>query len=230
MKTLHSVIAIGLVGCLLAFPLVEARALQEAQQPAEPGITDWNNLQQLNVGDKVEVVHHNLSKYKGKVLAWTEEAISLRTGGQDVTIPREEVYRVTQLSKGHRGRNVLISLGLGAAVGTLIGRAQWCSGEPGLNACTFVGLVMGSGIGAGVGAAFPGHPTIYRASHKDQEEHSEAQPAPLPGKQAVRSDVQKSDLIPSEKREGCPDAQGKKAPRLLRHGFRKLGRTSEVER
>ncbi len=169
MKTLHSVIAIGLVGCLLALPLVEAKALQEAQPPAEPGISDWNNLQQLRVGDKVEVVRTDLSKYKGKVLAWTEELISLRLKNRDVTISREEVYRVTQLSKGHRGRNVLIGLGLGAAVGTLIGRAQWCSGEPGFNACTFVGLVMGTGIGAGVGAAFPSHPTIYRASRRKPE-------------------------------------------------------------
>ena len=170
MKTLHSVIAIGLVGCLLVLPLVEARALQEAQPPVEPGISDWDNLRQVRIGDKVEVVRHNLSKHKGKVLAWTEESISLRLKNQDVTIPREDVYRVTQLSKGHRGRNALIGLGLGAAAGTLIGRAQWCSGEPGFNVCTFVGLVFGVGIGAGVGSAFPGHPTIYRAPRRKSEE------------------------------------------------------------
>ena len=170
MKTLHSVIAIGLVGCLLALPLVEAKALQEAQPSAEPGISDWNNLQQLRVGDKVEVVRTDLSKYKGKVLAWTEESISLRLKNRDVTISREEVYRVTWLSKSKRGRNALIGLVVGAAVGTLIGRAQWCSGEPGFNACTFVGLVMGTGIGAGVGAAFPNHPTIYRASRRKSED------------------------------------------------------------
>ena len=139
-----------------------------AAQPQSPpsGESDWGNLRQLRVGDKVEVVRYNLSKHKGKMLAWTEESISLRLKNQEVTISREEVYRVTQLSKGHRGRNVLIGLGLGAAVGTLIGRAQWCSGEPGFNACTFVGLVMGTGIGAGVGAAFPNHPTIYRAPRR----------------------------------------------------------------
>ena len=142
-----------------------------AAQPQSPpsGESDWGNLRQLRVGDKVEVVRYNLSKHKGKMLAWTEESISLRLKNRDVTISREEVYRVTQLSKGHRGRNVLIGLGLGAAVGTLIGRAQWCSGEPGFNACTFVGLVMGTGIGAGVGAAFPNHPTIYRASRRKSE-------------------------------------------------------------
>ena len=163
MKYSRLVIAIGLVGCLLALPLADASASQKAQLPAEPDTSDWDNLQQLRIGDKVELVRVNLSKQKGTVLAWTEEAISLRIKGQDVTIPREEVYRVTWLSKSKRGRNALIGLGLGAAVGTLIGSAQWCSGEPGFNACTLVGLITGSGIGAGVGVQFPSHPTLYRA-------------------------------------------------------------------
>ena len=159
MKYSRSAMAIGLVGCLLALPLVETTALQEAQPPVETSITDWNNLRQLRVGDKVEVVRHNLGKHKGKVLAWTEESISLRLKNQDVTIPREEVYRVTWLSKSRRGgnRNVLIGLALGAAVGAVAASAAH---EP-------VGAVILFStplfIGIGVGAVIPSHPTIYRA-------------------------------------------------------------------
>ncbi len=169
MKFSRLVIAIGLVGCMLALPLAEAIASQQAQLPAEPAISDWDNLQQLRAGDKVEVVRHNLSKHKGRVLAWTEASISLRLKNQEITIPREDVYRVTWLSKSKRGRNALIGLVVGAVVGTLMGRAQWCSGEPGFNACTLVGLITGSGIGAGVGAAFPSHPTLYRAPRRKPE-------------------------------------------------------------
>ena len=167
---------VGLLFLFLAPALASGQTVNapdrlRAAQPQTAAVeTEWSNLQQLRVGDKVEVVRYNLSKHKGKMLAWTEESISLRLKNQEVTIPREEVYRVTWLSKSKRGRNALIGLVVGAAVGTLIGRAQWCSGEPGFNACTFVGLVMGTGIGAGVGAAFPNHPTIYRASRRKSED------------------------------------------------------------
>ena len=167
MKTLHSVIAIGLVCCLLAFPLIEARALQEAQPPPEPGISDWNNLRQVRIGDKVEVVRHNLGKHKGKVLAWTEESISLRLKNQDVTIPREEVYRVTLLSKNHRLRNSMIGMGLGflAAVAVVASRPEETSTY---NALARAPVLIG--IGAGVGAAFPSHPTLYRAPRREHED------------------------------------------------------------
>lgn len=170
MKYSRLVIAIGLVGCLLALPLAEAIASQKAQLPAEPDTSDWNNLRQLRIGDKVELVRMNLSKHKGRVLAWTEEAISLRIKGQDVTIPRKDVYRVTWLSKSKRGRNALIGLVVGAGVGAVFGATvtfgDLSPDDPGYmtaaEAAVATSLFFG-GIGAGVGAAFPSHPTLYRA-------------------------------------------------------------------
>ena len=164
MKYSRIVIAIGLVGCLLALPPADASASQKAQLPAESDTSDWNNLQRLRIGDKVELVQMNLSKHKGTVLAWTEEAISLRSKGQDVTIPREDVYRVTWLSKNHRARNAWLGMAAGAAVGAVIGAVSANQGtlEPGFNAL-FASL-LGAGAGAGVGAAFPSHPTLYRAT------------------------------------------------------------------
>ncbi len=163
MKYSRLVIAIGLVGCLLALPLADAIASQQAQLPAEPAISDWDNLRRLRAGDKVELVRMNLSKQKGTVLAWTEEAISLRIKGQDVTIPREDVYRVTWLSKSHRARNAWIGMALGAAAGAVIGAVSANSSDFIPEGFVCAGVLLGAGAGAGVGAAFPSHPTLYRA-------------------------------------------------------------------
>ena len=171
MKTLHSVIAIGLVGCLLALPLVEAKALQEAQPPAEPGISDWNNLQQLRVGDKVEVVRTDLSKHKGTFLSFSDEAISLRVGKDEVGVQRLNVFRVSSRSREHskRLRNTLIGLGIGAAAGAVVGAAA-VAGKPRQGGerrlSMVIGTLIGSGVGTVVGAAFPGYQTIYRAKGK----------------------------------------------------------------
>ncbi len=166
MKTLHSVIAIGLVGCLLALPLVEAKALQEAQPPAEPGISDWNNLQQLRVGDKVEVVRTDLSKHKGTFLSFSDEAISLRVGKDEVGVQRPIVFRVSSREHSKRLRNTLIGLGIGAAAGAVVGAAAVAgkprqAGERRLS--MVIGTLIGAGAGTVVGAAFPGYQTIYRA-------------------------------------------------------------------
>ncbi len=163
MKYSRIVIAIGLVGCLLALPPADASASQKAQLPAESDTSDWNNLQRLRIGDKVELVQMNLSKHKGTVLAWTEEVISLRIKGQDVTIPREDVYRVTWLSKSHRARNAWIGMALGAAAGAVIGAVSLNSSDFIPEARALFGALLGAGAGAGVGAAFPSHPTLYRS-------------------------------------------------------------------
>ncbi len=171
MKTLHSVIAIGLVGCLLALPLVEAKALQEAQPSAEPGISDWNNLQQLRVGDKVEVVRTDLSKHKGTFLSFSDEAISLRVKKEEVGVQREDVFRVSLREKSKRLRNALIGMAIGAGAGVAAAEISIRASEPGFFSerdfwqVPYVVLVSaGIAVGAGVGAAFPpGYQTIYRA-------------------------------------------------------------------
>jgi len=171
MKTLHSVIAIGLVGCLLALPLVEAKALQEAQPPAEPGISDWNNLQQLRVGQKIEVVDTNLKKHKGTFLSFSDEAISLRVKKQEVAVQREDVFRVSLRKKSKRLRNALIGMAIGAGAGVAAAEISIRASEPGFFSerdfwqVPYVVLVSaGIAVGAGVGATFPpGYQTIYRA-------------------------------------------------------------------
>ena len=96
----------------------------------------------------------------------------MREGSNDIGIRKENIARVTLLEKSHRLRNALILGVVGAGVGAGIGTAaSRCSSSNGsFNLCGIargaevaVGAVIGLAGGAGIGAAIPSHPTIYRA-------------------------------------------------------------------
>ena len=133
---------------------------------------DWNALYGLRAGEKIELVETSMKKHVGTFSTVTEEAIQLREGSDDIGIRRENVARVTVLDKSHRLRNSLIFGAVGAGAGSGIGAAaSRCSSSN--NSFNFCGLGRGVAVGigavagllggAGIGAAIPSHPTIYRA-------------------------------------------------------------------
>ena len=133
---------------------------------------DWQALYGLRSGEKVEVVDSGMKKHVGTFSAVTEEAIQLREGSDDIGIRKENVARVTALDKSHRLRNALIFATAGAGTGAGIGAvASRCSSSnTSFNFCGLgrgvavgIGAVAGLLGGAGIGAAIPSHPTIYRA-------------------------------------------------------------------
>jgi hypothetical protein len=131
---------------------------------------DWQALYGLRSGEKIELVETSMKKHVATFSTVTDEAIQLREGSNDVGIPRESVARVTVLDKSHRGRNALILGAVGAGAGAGIGAVStrcsnatdWFCGL-GRNIAVGFGGVVGLAGGAGIGAAIPSHPTIYRA-------------------------------------------------------------------
>ena len=133
---------------------------------------DWKTLYDLRSGEKIELIETGMKKHVGNFSTVTEEAIQLREGSNDIGIRKESVARVTRLEKGHRLRNALILGAVGAGAGAGIGAAaSRCSSSTGsFNFCGLgrdvavgIGGVAGLPGGAGIGAAIPSHPTIYRA-------------------------------------------------------------------
>ncbi len=131
---------------------------------------DWKALYGLRSGEKIELVETGMKKHVGTFSTVTDEAIQIREGSNDVGIRRESVARVTVLDKSHRLRNAFIFGASGAGVGAGIGAAtQRCSNSIdtlcGIGRGIAVGLggLVGLAGGAGIGAAIPSHPTIYRA-------------------------------------------------------------------
>ena len=140
---------------------------------AQTAQDSWDNLKTLRVGEKIQVVDQRLKSLTGTFVGVTEEAISFQVGQDSVTVQREDVLRVTCRERSRRGRNALIGLGIGAAAGaagmvialekTTNGPVYY-DGEAAAQIAS--GAILVGGIGAGVGAAFPSHPTIYRAKSR----------------------------------------------------------------
>lgn len=131
--------------------------------------SDWKALYALHSGEKIELMETGMKKHVGTFSTVTEEAIQIREGSNDIGIPKENVARVTVLDKSHRLRNSLVSGAVGAGAGAGIGAASTrCSNSNSFTGCwrdvaAGIGAVVGLLGGAGVGAAIPSHPTIYRA-------------------------------------------------------------------
>ena len=131
---------------------------------------DWKALYGLCSGEKIELIETGMKKHVGTFSTVTDEAIQMREGSNDIGIRKENVARVTVLDKSHRGRNALILGAVGAGAGAGIGAVSTrCSSSTdwfcGLGRSIAVGLggLVGLAGGAGIGAAIPSHPTIYRA-------------------------------------------------------------------
>ena len=156
---------LALIAILLGMPVLSH---------AQTNRNSWDALNALHAGQRIEVVETSLKKHKGTFSTVTDEAVQLREGGSDVGIKREDVMRVTLLDESHRLRNAFILGGAGAGTGAGIGAAATrCSSTSGfVNLCGLgrsvaigFGAVVGLAGGAGVGAAIPNHPTVYRVAH-----------------------------------------------------------------
>jgi len=126
----------------------------------------WSDLNGLKSGQGIEVIESNLTSHTGEFVTVTDEMLTLKEHGSDISVKREEVVRVSTSSGPKHGEHAVIGLVVGGAIGAGIGAVAgsrshgWFSGS-GIGA--LVGVVIGAPIGAGVGAVLPAHTTIYRA-------------------------------------------------------------------
>ena len=140
--------------CVLGMPCVAS-----AQASKAP----WSNLNTLQAGQKIQVVHMDLRKESGKFLNVSDSAISLREKSGEQTIQKQDVRSVKLMEHKHRLRNTLVGGALGAAAGAgSFGAAGGRGSLSGLVAAG--GAAVGFVIGAVVGALWPSHPTMYRAA------------------------------------------------------------------
>ncbi len=155
---------IGLMVVTVSLPL-----LVSAQDARE----SWDNLKRLQPGQKIEVVDIDLKTLRGVFASFSEEAISLQSDKGETMVERGNVIRVSARG-GKRGRNALIGLGIGAAAGAagmVIALEKTTNGPVYYDgeAATVItsGAILAGGIGAGIGAAFPGSRTVYRAPKRE---------------------------------------------------------------
>ena len=156
---------LGLICSLLVLILVPASFAQTIYN-----IEAWENLWQLNAGQRIRVVERNMKTHDGTFLSYSEEAMSLRVGSNDVGIRRENVIRVSNREENKRLQHAVKGALIGAGVGPILAlalfviRPEAFFNHPGLK--LFATMVGPAGVGAGIGAAIPSHPTVYRAPTK----------------------------------------------------------------
>jgi hypothetical protein len=139
--------------------------------PAQDKNSDWKALYDLRSGEKILLIETGMKKHVGTFSTVTEEAIQMREGSNDIGIRRESVARVTLLGKSHRLRNALIfgTVGAGAGAGITAAASRCSNSNASFNLCGIgrgaevaIGAAVGLVGGAGIGAAIPSHPTVYR--------------------------------------------------------------------
>lgn len=127
----------------------------------------WQNLNQLRTGQKIEIVDMSLKKVHGEFTDFSEAAVTIRSGSDAITVPREEVLRISLREKSKRWRNAAIGAAIGAAVGLAVGAAIDSSfSEEGEHISKTILTPVGAGAGAGIGSAFASHETVYRAQKR----------------------------------------------------------------
>jgi hypothetical protein len=136
-------------------------ALALAREPQ----SSWDNLKQLQSGQKIEVVDSTMKSLHGAFVSVSDEAISLRVGKAEETVVRANVVRVSVRDTSHRTRNMLLGAGIagGAALIPSAILLSQQSNEGNNCAACVAAIAAGFGGGAALGA-IPGSKTIYRAS------------------------------------------------------------------
>lgn len=127
----------------------------------------WENVKSLRAGQKLEVTTIQLRTLQGTYLNSSEAAIRLKTPEGEVSVMREEVFRVKS-QEGKRRQNILIGVVVGALSGAVLGAvADYVDdvdeSDSGSNNGKLGGSLVGAGVGAGIGSLFAGHRVIYRA-------------------------------------------------------------------
>jgi hypothetical protein len=126
----------------------------------------WNTVRALATGADVRIAVGSRSVH-GTIERVTDDTLVMTSGKGQEMFAQQEVMRVSIGKKGHRRRNALIGLGVGAGTGLAVGAAadNGCTGFCFLrNAGKVVFTPLGAIAGVLVGALIPtgGWREIYK--------------------------------------------------------------------
>ena len=105
-----------ILACVLALPCVAS--------------AQWEDLNRLQAGQKIQVVEVNSKKDSGTFLSVSDKTISLQAKSGQQIIQRQDVGSVKLMENKHRLRNTAIGGVLGAGVGAGIGAAAYRECNP----------------------------------------------------------------------------------------------------
>ena len=142
-------------------------AASAAAQQAQP-IANWAKLNQLVTGTEIRVTLADGKTLRGFMQRVTPESLAINATTSQETLSRQDIRSVALKRPGHRGRNTLIGLAIGAGAGLAAGAVADSKAGPGIwlpNGGKEVLSPLGALIGTVVGVALPtgGWRAVYRA-------------------------------------------------------------------
>ena len=130
---------------------------------AAPASKTWESLAQLHSGATIEVVTSNRVE-KGEFVSISTESLTIHTRRGEQRFLRSEVVRVVSRTQSRRTRNVLIGVGVGAAIGLVTDQTlgAYLRNESNPAGARPLVWTLPIALCGGIGAAFPSYPVIYR--------------------------------------------------------------------
>ncbi len=156
---------------LARLTLLCCAAAVSAPLNAQP-VSAWaglNHTPAMSAGTQIEVRTTGNQRSRGQFTTAEDDALVMMTANGPQRIPRAMVLRISAKKPGHRLRNALIGLGIGAAAGLAVGAGQDASCSPhcflGNNLAKAILTPAGAVVGLIVGVVLPtgGWREIYRA-------------------------------------------------------------------
>jgi hypothetical protein len=136
-----------------------------ANVAAQAQTGSWANLSQLAPGTETRVTLSGGRTLRGSVQTVTSDSLAINAAKSQEKLSRTEIKKVETKRPGHRGRNALIGLGIGAGGGLAIG-AGIDSGDHGWfpNLGKAIVTPLGAIVGTIVGVLIPsgGWHEVYR--------------------------------------------------------------------
>jgi hypothetical protein len=146
MKRIIAGIVAALLMCSVAF--------------AETDKTQWENLQRLKPGQKIQVVDSTAISKQGRFKEVSQDQIVIELKNQTVAIPRIDVSRV--VLKKSKTPFILMGLAVGAGIG--LSMLSGAGSDETAYYEALVALPFLAGGGAGVGALLPTGSVVYQRS------------------------------------------------------------------
>ncbi len=115
-------------------------------------VQSWNNVKAIAPGTEIRVMGPRPGAIRGELDSATDDSLALTSSAAHETFARQQVTRVSVKKQGHRARNTLIGLGIGAGAGFAIGAAGDATCSPHCFLGNNIGKELITPFGAVVGA------------------------------------------------------------------------------
>jgi hypothetical protein len=147
---------------------IVAAAFASAAPAQTKPIAEWASLSHLESGAEIRVAMTGGRNVIGFLQSVTADSIAINAATSQEALSRGDIKIVSLRRQGHRGRNALIGLSIGAGGGLATGAAVDHGSRPGgwfPNFGKEVFTPLGALVGAVVGVAIPtgGWRVVYRA-------------------------------------------------------------------